>query len=1097
MKKSLLIKFVVMILAFAGTFSAAVAQVTTSTIYGTVKDADGPLPGATIVAVHKPTGTKYALATRSDGRYNLVNVQVGGPYEITFSSVGFESKKIENFYVNLGEEKQLNISLSSGSKDLDEVKVVGTRTGQNQGTGTETYLNQKKVNSIPNVGRTLTDYLKYTPSARVDNNGGISIAGQNNRFNSIYINGASANDQFGLAATGTNGGQANVSPISIDAIEAFQVNATPYDIRYSGFTGGVVNAITKSGTNNWKGGFSYFLKNQDLAGKTPTDDPSVAREKLADFSSTYYSFRLGGPIIKDKLFFHVNAEIQRDNRPQPLSSGYLGNSSLQDIDNLRSVLLSKYGYETGDYLSNPQKIERENIIAKLDWNINDKNKLTLSHSYTNAQRFSPSRSSNSSINFFNGGILYPNKTNASTLELKTTFSNKLTNSFLATYTNVNDDRDPIGANFPTVVINDGTGRINFGTEAFSAGNQLKQSTFNLINETKYYFGKNTLSFIVDGEYNKYYNLFVRNAYGAYTYSSLDDFINDRKPSQYQRSFSLLPGDIIGDGSSAAADFKTYRLGLAIQNKTDINDKLTITYGLRADLNAFPTDSFVDDYFNNTALPVLSKYYDLEGARSGQLPKTSVILSPRFGYTLKLSDDGTTKLRGGFGIFAGRLPGVWPGGIYTNSGVIVGEVFASGNAIPAGTTFRPDVNNQYDAAYFGSTASVPSGEVNLVSKDFKLPSIFKINTAIDTKLPGGINATFEALYSINYNQVDYQSVNIMPATLYSNGPGSRLIYNPTGSAPQKIDLNPNTAGIQNPYTNIFLMNNGGKKGYAYMLSAVLDKSFNNGLTLNASYTFGRSKANNDGTSSQNSSQWRYMEAINGRNNLRLSYSDFDLGHRVTAYVSYEAEWFKFGRSLVTLSYFGQSGNRFSYVNNRSIVNDYARNESNDLMFVPKSGYDLTFVSNTVGTGANAKTYTQDQQRAAFEQYISQNEYLNGKRGSFADRNGSRTPFTHQLDLKFEQGFFIKVAGKKHNLAFSVDMQNFTNLLNKDWGRVYFVNNDNFSPLQFDSFANPNTGDFTPRFKFNPALNESKPWNISDGGYTTSRWNAQIGLKYFFE
>ncbi|MBK0378779.1 TonB-dependent receptor [Mucilaginibacter segetis] len=1096
--------FLLILVLFLVTSLGVQAQITTSSVSGVVKDKQGGVPGATVVAVHTPTGTKYSTVTQSDGRYNIANVNVGGPYVITVSFIGYGTVKQEGIMTVLGENKKVDFTLLESSNQLSEVVVKGNRSAlfNKDRLNTTTTLDSSRLASTPVVNRNITDYLRLTPQARVDFNGGISIAGQNNRYNSININGAPANDVFGLAASGTNGGQSSVTPISVDAIEQFQINVTPFDIRYNGFTGGSINAVTKSGTNTFQGGFSYYFRNQNLAGKTPTDNPDVERVKLSDFTTKYYTLNLGGPIVKDKLFLFVTGEIQKNQNPKPFNfADYTGNSSQADLQGLSDYLKSAYGYDAGGYLNNVATIDRKAFTAKLDWNINDKNHLTISDNYNNANNISTSASSKNVINFYNDGVLYPNKTNQLTAELKTTFNNKYSNNFLFTYSNVSDNRNGLGSSFPSVQIYDGSSQnIYFGTEAYSSANQLKQSIYNIINETKYYAGKHTFSLIEDGEYNKFYNLFIRQAYGSYVYSSLADFMNDAGPRTYNHSYSLVD-NIAGDGSAAAAKFNTYRVGLALQDKYEVTDRFTLSLGLRADLTGFPTKSFVDDYFNNTAASVISQYYDLQGARSGQLPKSYISLSPRVAFNYDVDGDRNTQLRGGIGVFQGRLPAVWPGGIYSNSGVIIGgvnpastggHVLLNGSPLP----FQPDVNNQYVASDFGQTLSVPSGELDLVAKNFKLPKVMKFNLALDQKLPGGVTATLEGDYTRNINQVSYYNVNIVPPTIYTAGPGSRPVYNATGSQPVKIDLDPTKAGIQNPYSsNVYLLANGGRKGYAYTLSALLNKRFDNGLNLTASYAFNRAKVINDVTSSQNSSQWRYNESAYGKNNLPLSYSDFDFGSRITGVISYSHNWFKFGGTTIGLNYYGQSGNRFSYVYKNSIINDDGTSSSNDLIYIPRAASELTFIPLTV----SGTTYTPAEQAAAFDAFINNDAYLSKHRGGFAQRNGGRLPFTNIVDLHFEQRFFIKAGRTKQNFAISFDVNNFTNMLNKKWGRVYYLSNDSYTLLT-SAGLQKNGNSYTPTYQFNPTVKSAKEsaYSIEDNSlYNSSRWIAQIGLRYFFQ
>jgi len=1093
-------KKILLLIIVALTSFGLKAQITTSTISGYVKDSGGAIPGATVTAVHTPTGTKYSTSTRSDGGFSLPNVNIGGPYTVTVNSVGYQAQTKQGISANLGDDVKVNFTISTSTQDLQEVVVKGQKgytVFDKNALNTTTVYDAAKLGTVPTVNRNLNDFIRQTPQAKVDYLGGISIAGQNNRYNSININGAPANDQFGLAATGTNGGQASSSPIPVDAIDQLQVNVSPFDTRYSGFLGGSVNAVTKSGTNKVVGGFSYFYKNQNLAGKTPTDiEIPTGRTKLPDFSSKTYSVNLGGPIIKDKLFLFVAGEYQKSETPKifnfaDYASG--GTTTQQDITNLVDYLKNTYSYDPGTYENNASTVDRKALTAKLDWNISTKHHFSLFYNYIDSKNTSTSASSRTAINFLNNSVLYPNKTHQFTGELKSNFSNKVSNSLLLTYSNVLDDRNGLGNAFPSVQIRDGSRNINFGTEAFSAANQLKQKTYSLINETKFYAGKHTLSLIEDAEYNDYYNLFIRQAYGAYVYNSIADFVGNKGPLQYNYSYSLVD-NIAGDGSAAAAKFKTYRVALAFQDKYEVSPLTTILLGLRADLIGYATQPAVDNFFNNTAVGFIEKYYNLEGARSGQAPNAYVSLSPRF--AIKHSfENQTTQIRGGFGLFQARLTGVTPGGMYSNSGVLIGgNSITNGTAtnpikLPNGTPlpFQPDPSKQYTAEAFGATTAVPAGEMDVMAKNYKSPKIAKFNVALDQKLPGGVTASLEANYNLNINQTMYYNVNILPSTSNTAGPGSRPIYTTT-----KIDFNPALAGVQNPYgSNVYLITNGGRAGRSYSFSGSLAKKFESGLDIFGSYSYTRAQVMNEPTSSQNASQWRFMETINGKNQVSLSNSDFDFGSMFKVNVSYNKDWFKFGGTSIGIYYTGQSGTRFTYVMRNSILGDDGLTSNNDVMYVPNSASELKFVPLTVGT----RTYTPAEQAAAFDSYINNDPSLRKQRGNFAGRNGARLPFVNMFDLHAEQNLFVTVGKSKQHLAFSIDINNLGNLINKDWGRFYFLTNDNYALLTYSGLdANK-----VPTYQFSPTLTSAKDnaFSIQDNsGYNSSRWTAQIGLKYFF-
>ena len=1067
------------------------AQVTTSTMNGIVKNLKGEeLLGATVTAVHQPTGTAYTTTSKKSGNYYIANMNPGGPYVVTVSFVGYKTISRDITSLDLGETSVQNFSLSETTNDLKEVVITAAPRVSTTGKGgTETGIGRDKMQNLPSVGRNIADYLRYVPQAKITGDGGISLAGQNNRYNSFYIDGAVNNDVFGLSASGTNGGQTGIAPISIDAIDQFQVVLSPYDPSIGNFTGGGINAITKSGTNEFHGSVYHLFRNQNLSGKTPNVDKSVAA-KLADFANKTTGFRLGGPIIKNKLFFFLNGEIQRDERPQPVDlSRYLGNSSLAQIDALGSFLKTTYGYDPGGFRDNPEVVEANRIATKLDWNINNKNKLSLSYRYNYGFRNNTARSSNTAINFYNNGVSFPSTTNSGSLELNSRLKGSTNNKLLVTFTNVVDDRGAIGSPFPRVTIRDGAANIIFGTEEFSTGNYLKQNNVALFDVFKFYKGKHSFLVGTDNEFSKSTNIFIRQNYGSYQFDSLSGFLNGLKARQYDRSYSLLDPGKAGDESvNAAAKFNTVRLGFFIGDEIKVNDQFTLTLGLRADNTKFITTPKTDRFFNDTALAKISNFYDLKGARSGQINDPKWSLNPRIGFVYKLPEESIT-IRGGVGTFTGRVPLVWPGGVYNNNGISVGGFRATG---AQAVVFKADPFNQYNASDVGITIPSPSGQVDLLSNDFRLNKVFRSSLGIDKQLGKRWKLTLEGIFTKNMNEIDYKRVDILPPSLKSVGADVRDVYT-TGTAPAVIPLRSNNT---NPYNGIYLLsNNDDKNGYSFNFTTTLDRSWDNNWSFNANYTYGKSVVKNEGTSSQNNSQWRFMEAVNGRNSIGLSRSDYDLGHRISAFASKKFKYLNNRlATTVSLVYNGQSGNPYSYTTAGSLVRDNASGDGNDLLYIPTTDQinGMTFLTNTIGTGANAVTFTPQQQRDAFNQFIENDKYLSKRRGEYAERNGARLPFTHVLDLKIQQDFNIKFGSKTYSLQLTYDMFNFTNFLDRNAGKQFFIANDQSNLLTFASYVSATN--LTPQYRFTPRT--TPVYNISDGVFNSSRWSSQIGLRLSF-
>ncbi len=1057
------------------------AQVTTGSISGVINSKQsGVLPGAVITLIHLPTGTEYKTVSQKGGRYDLANLKPGGPYQLTVTYTGFEKVTHDNIFIELGETSRQDINMDEKTTQLAEVVVAASSSGKNGASGgAGANLTRDKMANLPTVGRNISDFVRYVPQAKITGDGGISLAGQNNRYNSFYIDGAVNNDVFGLSASGTNGGQAGIAPISIDAIDQFQVVLSPYDAALGNFTGGGINAITKSGTNTFKGSVYTFFRNQDLSGKTPGVDKAVAT-KLSNFTNKTTGFRIGGPLVKNKVFFFLNAEMQRDTRPQPYDfSGYNGNSSAADITSLTNYLSTKFGYDAGGYLDNAEKIKANRIVTKLDWNINPYNKLSVSYRYNKGERYNTSRSSNSTINFYNNGVLFPSTTNSGSIELNSRTKSNGSNKLLLTFTNVTDDRGPIGGAFPRVTINDGSGRLIFGTEEYSTGNLLKQNNYALFDVYKMYKGKHTISLGTDNELSHSTNIFIRQNYGSYVFPNLATFMAGGTATTYDRTYSLLDPGKTGDQSvNAAAKFNTLRLGFFANDEVKISDNLTINYGVRLDNTRFLTTPKEDKFFNDSAVGKISQYYDMKGARSGQIASPKWSINPRFGFVYKIPEEGVT-IRGGAGWFTGRVPLVWPGGVYNNNGISLAGIRSSNAA------FRSDPFNQYTASDFGINVPVPSGQVDLIAKDFKMNKVFRTSFAVDKKLGHGWKITMEGIYTKNINEIDYKRIDILPASLKSVGADVRDVYALSGSYTKQIPFRSNGT---NPYTGVYLLSNNTdqKKGYSYSLTFSIDKAWQNGFAFNANYTYGSSYVLNEGTSSQNNSQWRYMETVNGRNNIVRSMSDYDMGSRINAYIAKKFTYAKGAlATTVSLVYNGQSGNPYSYVINRGMVRDLDNFETNDLVYVPKSASEINFEQNGALTPAA--------QWQLLDNYINNDSYLKTRRGMYAERNGARLPFSNILDLKLQQDFNVKISGKTYQIQVTYDIFNFTNMLNHDWGKQAFVSNDQYILLDFRGYKSAT--DLTPVYRFTPPAS-GNVYTISDGVFNSSRWSSQLGVRLSF-
>jgi len=1082
-------QFLVLTVALLFTALSYAQGVTTASLNGQVTDANGePLPGANIVAVHTPSGTKYGAATDFDGFYRISNMRVGGPYSVTISYVGFQDYVDNNVYLALGESKRISTNLSEDASVLDEVVIVGGgdpifNSGK---TGADTKVSRRQVNTLPSVSRNIADFARLSPQAKVTGDDVISIAGQNNRYNTIFIDGAVNNDVFGLAGSGTNGGQTGVSPISLDAIETFQVSVAPFDVRQSGFAGGSINAITKSGTNTWTGSAYTFLRNEDLAGKTPVDLAGTAgRQKLDEFSANIYGARIGGPIIKDKLFFFINYEREERETPQPFDiSTYRGSTTASDITDLVNYL-GTFGYDPGTFDSNTSTLDSDKLIARLDWNINENHNLTFKHSYVKAVNLDAPGSNQGSINFSNRAENFESITNSTSLELSSKFGNRFANNLVLGYTSVNDDRGIAGDPFPSIQIFDTAGTIiNLGSEPFSTANLLEQRVFTITNNFEIYSGRHTITIGTNNEFSNMKNVFFRQNFGDYRYNNLDDFLNNAAPNRFRYGYSLQGG--LADDSLGAPEFDFFQTAFYVQDEVNFSDNFRLTAGLRFDV-PFWEDGAVNDDFNNRTIPLLEAAgKDLQGARVGQGIDANIHISPRVGFNWDVNGDSKTQIRGGLGIFTSRVPLVWPGATYGNNGVTTGfaEIRGTGNT----PLFNPDPTNQLTDISTGQPlpgiaqpgSGQVGGQIDLFAKDFRLPQVFKTNIAIDQKLPGGFIFSADFIWNDNISAVQYENLNLPNSPEFTTtGAGSR----------------PHWGGrsIDNTYTAVYLASNTGA-GSSYNVAGTLSKNFITDkidLRTSATYSYGEADGIFDGTSSQNSSQWRRLETVNGSNRPDLSTSDFSPGHRILANSTFEFKWSETIKTRIGIFYEGAEGSPFSYVYNDGgdLLDDTFGAES-ALIYVPATQAEAQLVDDIDRDGNLVRSA--DEQWQLLNAYIEGSDYLNSRRGQFAERNADRSNWSHIIDLKFAQEFGVMFGDKIHRLEFTADIFNFTNLLNKDWGVRPRTNFNQVQLINFEGFGADGT---TPEFTYNPSV-EGTENIVDDSGLQSSRWQMQVGLRYSF-
>ncbi len=806
--------------------SLAIGQGTTSSeMRGIINDVSGePLIGANVVALHVPSGTSYGTATNIEGNYQLPGMRVGGPYSITVSYTGYSPVNLTDVTLRLGETFRRDFVLDEANIELEAVSVIAAAGVTGQTAGTSTNISTEQIEAVPTLNRDINDYIKLTPQGNLYSDG-ISLAGMNNRFNAIYIDGAVNNDVYGISASGTNGGQAQISPFSIDIIDQFQVVLSPYDVSLGGFAGGGINAVTKSGTNKVFATAYYFMQNENMAGKTNGQlvDRGVASTKLLDFSKSTYGASLGGAVVKDKIFFFTNVELQKDNNPIPFEfaeySATPGRVTQARLEELRTFVRNSYGYETGEYLNTADEVEGLKLFGKLDFNLNDNHRLTLRHQYTKGERFNRNGGSSNQINFANNGEYFPSTTNSSAAELKSRIGQNASNDLIIGYTTVKDDRDGLGSEFPFVIINDeSNGTIRFGTEEFSSANLLEQSVFTITDNFKLYKGKHTFTIGTHNEISSFKNIFIGSNFGRYTFTNIDSFLNGANATNYERSYSLID-EAVGDNTDAAADFDALQLGFYVQDQWPISPKFTLTGGLRLDIPVLTTDPALDTALLNTALPKMVAQYPIAAdIVPGTAPDGQLMFSPRLGFEYAFDAARKTILRGGLGIFTSRIPFVWPGAMYTNNGLTIGRV--GGSDLGGSIEFQPDVANQYE-----HPSIISRGQVDLFTKDFKYPQVFRTNLAVDGNFGTGWKYSLEGLFTKTLNNVVYTNINSDPTVKGTF----------TGSGGDNRDLYFRRA-LDSRYTNVYLGSNT-NEGYTYNITASIAKDFGENFNTFLAYNYG--------------------------------------------------------------------------------------------------------------------------------------------------------------------------------------------------------------------------------------------------------------------
>lgn len=1064
------IKFFLATLACLFVLSSAFAQVTTSSINGyVVDDAGEDLIGATVVANHTPSGTKYAAIANEHGRFVINGMRTGGPYTIQISYVGMATLEYKDVYLSLGEPYEINAQMKS-TNELDAILVVAESGFNASKTGAATSFNLQAVESVPTIDRSIYDVAKLSPQASVSKQGGISFAGTNNRYNSFQIDGAIANDAFGLSSSGTNGGQTGANPISLDAIEEVQVVVAPFDVRQSGFTGGAINAITKSGTNQVKGSFYTYFNNQDMIGTTPGNVAN--RTKYDTQLSQTYGITIGAPIVKDKLFIFASGEYYKKTYPDvdsPVNGSYndtplaaevidANGNSLGNIFNEKMAQAMIDHYEktykmgsTGETFGQHQVEDRSiNALVRLDWNISDRHKFMFRYQFMDAYADQYS-SSPSSYTFNRSAYKQSNKTNTFVAELNSNISDEISNNFRATAVFVRDKRTIPYAG-PNIYINNDEITFSLGTNYSSGANAMQSDTYTITDNLTINKGNHNITIGTHNEIFKIYNVFLQYAFGGYTFNTVADYFNN-KVSQFNYKYAdpeLTNGNTTWGPTAWAAQFGVYA-----QDEWKPNRNFTLTYGVRIDMPVMFSEPTANPEFNQHKIAIENNSY------VGVVPSTKVMFSPRIGFRWFTNDNHNTLIRGGVGMFTGRVPFVWLHNAFNNTGMEAKSITLNNPSADFPMTSDP----YKDVVLSGAAAAGGKATINTLSKDFKYPQVLRANLGVDQHFEGGWKLTFDALYSKTLNNVFFKNLAITSNNVVYGVNAEAAKSNPDAVAPY-YTIN------KDYYAIVDLANT--NKGYTYSLSAKVEKSFNFGLNFMAAYTFGHSYSVNDGTSSVAYSNWKYNYSVD-TNAPELSFSMFDRPHKVMGVLTYVSPKYAKGlQTTISVTYDGQSGQRYSYTMNESSDFNGDGQKGNSVLYIP--------TQQEVGM----MNWVSDSDAAKFESFIRKDSYLNSNRGKWSERYGGIGKFEHHFDVHIAQDFYYdRESGRK--LQFIVDFMNIGNLFNREWG-IYYSGAYNLQILDVVSTTTDSKGNVTPTYKYNPKQIYTNDFY--------SRWRCQLGFRLTF-
>jgi hypothetical protein len=1052
------------------------AQITTSSLSGKVTDGTSPVIDATVILTHVPTNTTYETSTDKQGRFNLENLNVGGPYKITVKSMEIKEYSGSQIQLSLGDNDYPVIKVQKKENILQEVAVTGKKTSKNGGTN----ISQTQINGLPNINRGLQDVTKLVPQSA--NN---SFAGTNFRYNNVTIDGSINNDAIGFSpslggqsgTSGMPGSSTRTNSISLDAIQDVQVYIAPYNVTLGNFLGGSVNAVTRSGTNKVSGSVYSYGRNAALTGPNNVGDGSKMPKEFEDYQ---LGFRVGFPIIKDKLFFFTNEEYTKRTDPMFYNAGDLdANGNVASlVDNTTAAAISnfvktKYGFDTGSYNTFNNHSESKKFFNKVDWKINKKHSVSLRNNTVFSEASNLERDA-ANFRFSSMDFIQKNKSISTVLELKSHFNNKWSNSFMFGYSTIKDYRDPTSGNFmfPQVEIGYNGGTIFLGNDREATVFNMKQNTTEITDNITYKKGNHTWLF---GTHNELYDInygFVNALNGRVSYKSLADF------------YASLPTRVRGtypfDGSSRDdifnnpyAKFKVNMYSAYVQDEIKIGEKLKITPGIRVDYTDLPNkpniSSQVQNSPNDPNYGTTYNYTPVNQIKNNFF--TTALVSPRFGFTYNVFEDKSLVIRGGSGVFTGRIPFAWLGYAYYNDGVGYGsydrnnltatQVSTLGDPLATG-----GLNGYHDAT--------PKVQADLIDNKFKMPQILRNSLAFDYTVKG-YKFTVEAIYTKVIRDLMFQQVNKTDNPFYYS-------YDVNHEMPIY------STNINSAFSNAYMLSNT-NKGYRYSITEMVSKTYDFGLNFMAAYTYGHAVDITNGIRNSMESNYQMNQSVTP-NNPQLATSNFDIKHRIVSNLGYAINVTKNNTISANVFFNAQSGNPYTWGFVNSTI--AGTGQSAGLAYIFK---DATEASKYIGSITGGVFTTNSQQVTDYENFISSNDYLNSRRGKFTERNGANTPWNIQADMRIMDEFRIK-DGKDniHTLQFSLSIINVGNMINKDWGRSYFVPNTYNSTVNVGLTKTGNLGGVAtgdPIYTFKTPT--STPYTVDQ---FASRFQAQFGVRYSF-